>query len=113
MQKENKKEGNGFIVKSEKGVSRRLTTKPNAFHNEIALGIISADEKLKGKYAKSPFKGQPAVFLVQETPAIMVASGLGTKVISYNPKNIQGDHCLEKEVKKYKKKGFMELNISF
>lgn len=39
MQKENKKEGNGFIVKSEKGVSRRLTTKPNAFHNEIALGL--------------------------------------------------------------------------
>lgn len=103
---------NGFIVRSGKSIYRRISVNPNVFHNEIALEIINEDKKLKRNYQKSKFKGQPAVFLVNETPAIMIASGM-SKVISYNPSKIKGDKCLEREVDKYKGKGFTELNIFF
>ncbi len=120
MQKKNndinlvsKREENGFIVKSgRKSYKRRISFNTTSFHNEIALGIINEDKKLKAQYRKSRYSGQPAVFLVVETPAIMVASGT-SKVISYNATNVEGDERLEAEVKKYKSKGFKDISIFF
>ena len=120
MQKKNndinlvsKRKENGFIVKAgRKSYKRRISFNTNSFHNEIALGIINEDKKLKAQYQKSRYNGQPAVFLVVETPAIMVASGT-SKVISYNASNVEGDERLEEEIRKYRKKGFKPLSIFF
>ncbi len=120
MQKQNndinmisKREENGFIVKSgRKSYKRRISFNANSFHNEIALGIINEDQKLKAQYEKSRYSGQPAVFLVVETPAIMIASGT-SKVISYNSANVEGDERLQQEIKNYKRKGFKDFSVFF
>ncbi len=120
MQKQNndinmvsKREENGFIVKSgKKSYKRRISLNASSFHNEIALGLINEDKKLKAQYQKSRYNGQPAVFLVVETPAIMIASGT-SKVISYNVTNIEGDERLQAEIENYKRKGFKALSVFF
>lgn len=103
-------EGNGFIIKIGGTVYTEIRQDLISFHNAIAKGIIEGNQKLKEKYKKTPYRGQPAIFLVYETPAIMVSKD-GLKRVIYR-KEVKKDKLLKEIIKNYNKRGYKSIIVS-